>query len=80
MINFALSVRRLFKITGKLMNLLTPILVVVATATAILLAGFVTAPVLRGVAYVLLFGSLLYLFRVVSREDVVWLFGLLCKK
>lgn len=79
-INFVLSVRRLFKITGKLMNLLTPILVVVATATAILLAGFVTAPVLRGVAYVLLFGSLLYLFRVVSREDVVWLFGLLRKK
>jgi len=79
-VNFILSVRRLFKITGKLMNLLTPVLVATATAVSILLAGFVRELILRGVAYVLLLGSLLYLFRVISREDATWLLGLVRKK
>lgn len=79
-INFILSVRRLFKITGKLMDLRTPILVAVASAAAILVAGFVVSFVFRGIAYVLVFVSLLYLFRVISREDGAWLLGLVRKK
>ena len=79
-VNFILSVRRLFKITGKLMNLQTPILVAIATAGSILLAGFVAAPVCKAAAYVLLLLSSLYLFRVISREDGAWLIGLVRKK
>lgn len=79
-INFILSVRRLFKITGKLMNLQTPILVAIATAGSILLAGFVAAPVCKAAAYVLLLLCSLYLFRVISREDSAWLLGLVRKK
>ena len=79
-INFILSVRRLFKITGKLMDLRTPILVAVASAAAILVAGFVASFVFRGIAYILVFVSLLYLFRVISREDGAWLIGLVRKK
>ncbi len=79
-VNFILSVRRLFKITGKLMALHTPILVAAATAAAILLARFVAMPVFRSITYVLVFGSLLYLFRVISREDGAWLLGLVRKK
>jgi stage V sporulation protein B len=79
-VNFILSVRRLFKITGKLMPLHTPILVAASTVTAILLAGFVVMPALRAIAYILIFGSLLYMLRVISREDGAWLIGLVRKK
>lgn len=79
-INFALSVRRLLKLTGKLMSWATPLLTAVATLLSIFLAGFLSKPILQGGAYILLLGSLLSLFQVVSREDLSWLKGLLCKK
>ncbi len=80
LLNFVLSVRRLLKITGRLISPLTPIFAALATGLSIFLAGLLPNPAARGTAYVLLLGSLLYLFRVVSREDISWLKGLICKK
>ncbi len=80
LLNFVLSVRRLLKLTGKLIALSTPLLSVLATAISIFLAGLLSKPILRGGAYILLLGSLLCLFQVVSREDVAWIKGLVRKK
>lgn len=80
LINFFLSVRRLLKLTGKLISPAVPLLSLLATAGGVVLAGFLTAPVAKAVAYILIWGSLLLLFRVISREDYRWLKGLVCKK
>ena len=80
LINFILSVRRLLKITGRLMPLATPLLTALATVLSLFLTDCLTNSVFRGSAYILLLSSLLYLFRVVSREDILWLKGLVRKK
>lgn len=79
-INFILSVRRLLKLTGKIISTATPILCLLATAAAIILAGFLSASLTKIIAYILLLGCLWFLLRVVSREDIRWLKGLVSKK
>lgn len=79
-INFALSVRRLLKLTGRLIAPAIPVLALAATGGAIYFASLVTQPAFRACAYVLLLGSLLSLLRVVSGEDVSWIRGLVYKK
>lgn len=80
LLNFGLSVRRLLKLTGKLISVSTVLLTAAATAVSIVLSNILDQPLFRGGAYVLLLGSLLYLFRVVSREDVLWLKSLIRRK
>jgi len=80
LINFVLSVRRLLKLTGKLIPFSVPVLSLLATAISVLLAGTLMVPVAKVGAYILLLCSLLSLFRVISREDVSWLRGLVRKK
>ncbi len=80
LLNFILSVRRLLKLTGKLLSPAVPLLTGLAIGVAIFLSGMLTALVARGVAYILLLGSLLCLFQVISREDVRWIKGLIRKK
>jgi stage V sporulation protein B len=79
LLNFFLSVRRLLKISGKIISWSVPVLSLIATVVSILLAGTLKAPVVKGTAFVLLLGSILYLFRVISREDAAWLKGLVRK-
>ena len=79
-INFVLSLRRLLNLTGKLMSSVAPLLALLATVIAIFFAGMFTQPVLTGIAYILLLGSLLTLFRVIGHEDISWLKGLVHKR
>jgi hypothetical protein len=76
-INFGLSLRRLLKLTGKLMPLSVPLITLSATACGIFLAGALPTAPLKGVVFVLLLGCFLWLFGVVSREDLLWLKGLI---
>ena len=80
LINFFLSVRRLLKLTGKLVSPAMPILSLLATAGAVILAGFLTVPAAKAIAYILTLGSLMFLLGVVRREDVRWISGLVRKK
>ena len=80
LINFILSVRRLLKMTGKLMPLFTLLLTLLATALSIFLAGLLQNPFMQGGAYLLLLVCFLCLFGVLSREDVSWIKGLVRKK
>ena len=79
-VNFFLSVRRLLKLTGKLISPAIPLLSLGTTAVAILLAGTIPIPAIKAVAYILLLACMWFLFRVVSREDIRWLKGLIYKK
>ncbi len=76
LLNFALSVRRLIKITGKIIPLSTVILTLLATIGAIIMSGFVNTPSLRAGSYVVLLSCILYLFQVIGREDLSWIRGL----
>ena len=79
-INFALSLRRLLKISGIRIPLHIPLLTASAAVAAVWAASFVCLPVPRAGAYITILGCLLFLLRVVSKADLLWLKGLICKK
>jgi small neutral amino acid transporter SnatA (MarC family) len=79
-INYILSIRRLLKISGIRIPLAIPLLTAVGTIAAVFGAGFVSQPVLRAFAFLLLFLCLLILLGVLNKDDVLWLKGLLQKK
>ena len=80
LLNFALSIRRLLKLTGKIIPVSAPVLMSLAMGVGIFLAGLLSSPVVQVIAYILLLGSMLYLFGVLRREDVIWVRGLIRRK
>ena len=76
LINFALSLGRLLKISGVRFPVAVPVLGLAGTAAAVWAAAFVPQTALRLAVYPPILLSLLYLLKVVSREDVCWLQGL----
>ncbi len=80
LLNFMLSLRRLLKLTGKLLPLSLPLLTALAVVVSIFFSGLLTAPIARGVAYLCLLGSLLCLFQIIGREDIHWIKGLIKRK
>ena len=79
LLNFVLSLRRLLKIVGNVLSSGVPILAGIGTVCAIFIASHVYQPVFRGFAYVTVLGCVLTLFRVVGKEDIHWLRGLITK-
>ena len=80
LINFLLSLGLLLKITGETIPFHVPALSFAAVLAAVWGAGFIPDPAGKSMAYLLLLGSLLCLFRITGREDILWLRGLICKK
>lgn len=77
LLNFILSLRRLLKLVGNVLSPSTAMLSVAGTASAIFVASHVRQPSLRSIGYIAILSSLLILLRVVSKEDVAWLRGLI---
>ena len=80
LLNFLLSFRRLLKISGVRIPFYIPVLTISAAMAAVFGASRIRGSAGQCVAYCALLGSLLYLFRVVGREDFLWLRGLLRTK
>ena len=80
LINFTLSLRRLLKITGEHINWRTPALSLLCLLLAVLGADTFSSIAGRLAAYLGLLGSLLFLFRVTNKEELLWIKGLICKK
>lgn len=80
LINFILSIRRLMKITGQSLPLLTPALTLVSVMIGIGLAATLSRPAAKIGAFLAVLFSLLTLFRIVSKEDVNWLKSLVYSK
>ena len=80
LLNFILSLRRLLKIVGKVISPTVSIFAGVANAAAIFVAAHVHQPVWRGIGFFAVFVCLLTLLRVISKEDVAWIKGLVAKK
>ena len=80
LLNFILSLRRLLKIAGNVISPRVPILTAAATVCSIFTASHVHTPGLQAVAFVIIFACLMFLLRVLGKEDIAWLKGLITKK
>lgn len=79
-INLFLSLRRLLIITGERIHAGALALTLLADGFAVVLSSLVAQPVLRIGAFSCIFLCVLFLFNIVSREDLTWLRGLICPK
>ncbi len=80
LINFLLSLRWLMKITGEHIPLYIPMLTASAGILAVWGAGFLQGAVSQCFAYLCLLGSLLYLMKIIDREDLLWLLNIIKAK
>ena len=79
-LNFALSLRRLLNISRVRLPFYIPALAVSAAISAVFAASHLQGILLRIPAYLALLISLLYLLRIIRREDILWIKGLIRKK
>ena len=77
LINFILSLRRLFKTAHFKLSLKDPLCSFAAVLGALLAASFVQAPLVSAGAFAGIFICLLFLMDIVSKEDLLWLKGLI---
>jgi stage V sporulation protein B len=80
LINFLLSLRRLLKITGIKIPLYVPMLCCTCTLLGGIGGSFMMGIPGKILGFLGIWGSLLVLFGILSREDIHWLLGLLRKK
>ena len=80
LLNFGLSLQRLLKIVGNVVQFHIPLLAALATVLSVWCAQHLQQPTLKIGAFLLIFGSLLVLFRVIKKEDITWITGLVHKK
>ena len=80
LINFILSLRLLLKITVQRLPAYVPMLCVSAVGAGILLSSPLSGSAIRAAAFLAIFISLLTLFRILSKEDILWIKGLINKK
>lgn len=79
-INFYLSLRRLLRITVQKIPCRTPLLTLGAAILAVWICHFAKGAVLQSAAYVVVLLCLLFLMRILSKEDIRWIKGLIYKK
>lgn len=79
-INFWLSIRRLLHIAKQTIPLHIPLLTLSAAGVCIWACSYVSAAVPRAITYVVMLGCLLFLLRVLKKEDILWIKGLIYKK
>lgn len=79
-INYILSIRRLLKITGIHIPLSVPVLTAVSAIGAVFAATFVSQPFIRTCAFLVILLCLMFLFGILSKDDIAWLKSLIRKK
>ena len=79
-LNFILSLKLLFKITGESIPFHLPAFAGAAVLLSVWGAAVFSAPAASAVAFLLLLGSLWCIFGVTGQEDLLWLKGLIHKK
>ena len=79
-LNFYLSLGRLIKITEQKIDLPAAVITITCALAAVGICGSVPSPWLRCLTFGGVFFSMLFLLRILNREDIHWLKGLVCKK
>lgn len=76
LLNFLLSLTRLLKISKTNVSLSTVFATIAVTVFSVWIASHSSLPLLRVLAFLLIFISLLFLLQILKKEDVLWLKGL----
>ena len=79
-LNFLLSIRRLLRITGQRIPLYIPLSAASAMLAALYAGSFVPSAAAKSICYLLILGSLLFLAKILTREDLLWISSLIRKK
>ncbi len=79
LLNFILSLRRLLRITGISISPKAPAFALSGTTCAVWICSHVHRPVAQAITFLPLLGCMLYLLRIVGKEDLFWLKGLIKK-
>lgn len=77
LLNFGLSLGRLCKITGFRIPFYVPALAVSATLLARCIASVLHQPIMQTVLFTGILTTLLFLFQIITKKDVLWTKGLL---
>lgn len=80
LLNFILSLRRLLKITQAQLGAAVPVFSWFAVVFGISMCSLMDPPLARAVCYLIILGCLLFLGRVLTRDDLRWAMGLIRKK
>lgn len=80
LINFVLSLSRLLRITGRKIRLMPPLLTFLSATSAVWTASHLSLPLYRCIAFIILLFCLLSLLRVLRKEDLRWIRGLIKPK
>ena len=80
LLNFILSIRLLLKITGEHIPFYIPALSAAAAAAAVFLVSHLSIPLLQVLAFPVTLLCMLYLLRIIRRDDFSWLWGLILHK
>ena len=80
LLNFVLSLRRLLIITGESIPFYIPAFTAAAALMAMIGASTFQGAFMKSASYIALLFSILYLLKVVSKEDLLWIKGLLYRK
>lgn len=79
-INFALSLNRLIKISKIKLSFYVPVLTLSCGLMAVYIAYYLALTLIRPIAFLVIFICLLVLFRIIRRDDLRWITGLLYNK
>ena len=80
LLNFILSLRRLLKISGKVISFRIPFLTCLATICAVWTASHLDSAPAKSIAFLAILGCLLFLMRVLGKEDIIWIKRLVARK
>ena len=80
LLNFVLSLGRLLRTARLSLDWQSPLLTLTASVAAVWAASYLPSPLLQGAGCLVILGCLLFLFKVLKREDILWVKGLICKK
>ena len=79
-LNFLLSLGRLVKISGVRIPFYVPALTLSCALVSVGIADLVAYPIFKAICFSLVFLSLLFLFKVIGRNDLLWIGGLIRAK
>jgi O-antigen/teichoic acid export membrane protein len=79
-INYFLSIRRLLWITKERIHIHIPIATLAVGCAAVWVSGFVAQPVISALAFSVILFCGLFLCGVLSKEDLLWIKGLIWQK
>ncbi len=77
LLNFLLSLGRLTKISGCSISVPVVCYTLTATAIAVAASSLLTEPVLKVPSFLLIAAALMFLMKVIKKEDLLWLKGLI---